>query len=254
MKKISANLLLSTLAMAFFALAGSTNPALSKCIQKHPIFGIDVYVADKYCPKEPVKAKAAKKKTGTAVKRKIAAPVVAAKPDKRIMKMQSMLASMGYNPGPADGYNGPQTRKAAGEFNISNDLPEKASTGSTVAVLTALSGKHSVPEMTKTAAVAPPITVAPPKVVAPPKAVMVSTSAPAFTPPSAPPEPAPVRDARVHKMQTLLANMGYNPGPVDGFDKPATRQAASKFNVANDLPKKASMGSTIAVLTGLMGK
>ncbi len=243
MKKISANLLLSALAMSIFALAGSTSPALSKCIQKHPIFGIDVYLEDKYCPKEPVKVKAVKKKTSTAAKpvakRKVATPVVAAKPDKRIMKMQSMLASMGYNPGPVDGFNGPQTRKAAGEFNISNDLPEKASTGSTIAVLTALSGKHSSPEMTKTATVAPP------------KAVMVSTSAPAFAPPSA---PAGVSDARVHKMQSLLAHMGYNPGPVDGYNKPATRQAAADFNIANDLPKKASMGSTIAVLTGLMGK
>ncbi len=249
MKKISGNLLLAGLTISVSALAGSTSPALSKCIQKHPIFGVDVYVEDKYCPKTPVKVKAVKKKTSTAAKpvakRKIAKPVVTAKPDKRIMKMQSMLTSMGYNPGPADGFNGPQTRKAAGEFNISNDLPEKASAGSTIAVLTALTGKHSSPEMTKTAAVEPP------KAAAPPKAVMVSTSAPAFAPPST---PAPVSNARVHKMQSLLASMGYNPGPVDGFDKPATRQAASDFNVANDLPKKASMGSTIAVLTGLMGK
>ncbi|MCP4935425.1 MAG: hypothetical protein GY927_14790 [bacterium] len=245
MKKISANLLLSALVISFFALAGSTNPALSKCIQKHPIFGVDVYVENKYCPKKPVKAIAVKKKTSPAaksiVKDKKSNPVVAAKSDKRIMKMQNLLASMGYNPGPVDGFNGPQTRKAAGEFNISNDLPEKASTGSTIAVLTALNGKHSSPEMTRTVVAK----------AAPPKAVMVSTSAPAFAPASA---PARASDSRVLKMQSLLASMGYNPGPVDGFDKPATRQAAADFNVANDLPKKASISSTIAVLNGLRGK
>ncbi len=272
MTKRSANLLLSGMAISIFALAGSTSPAMSKCIQTHPIFGIDVYVEDKYCEKKPAEVKAVKKKAPRVVKRQKAKPVMAAKPDNRIMKMQSLLSGMGYDAGPADGYDGPQTRKAAGAFNLANGLPEKASAGSTMAVLTMLTGKHKSPAIAKPVAVAAAKTVAAPKVVATakavaapktvaattktvaapkivaaaPKAVMVSTSTPAIA-------SARIRDSRIHKMQSLLASMGYNPGPVDGYDKPETRQAAVAFNIANDLPKKASISSTIAVLTGLRG-
>ena len=240
MKKISGNLLLAGMASLLFALAGSTSPAFSKCIQKHPIFGIDVYLEDKYCPKKAIKKtikkKAVQKKAASVVKRQKAAPVIVAKPDDRIRKMQTLLTSMGYNPGPIDGYDGPETRKAAAEFNISNDLPEKASTGSTIAVLEGLKGDDGIPKTETTMAIATPTTF--------------EATAPTL---ASAPTPAPVGDSRVRKMQTLLAKMGYSPGPANGINTPATKQAAGEFNVANDLPKKASASSTIAVLSALTG-
>ena len=199
---------------AVAVLTGSFGPALSKCVMQNPLLGVDVYMEDKYCPPKKVKKKAAGKKIArtktpnSTVRRNpkqvvVTKQVTAPKPEKRITDLQTMLTSAGYNPGPVDGINGPMTREAAAKFNLANDLPEKASIGSTNAVLAHLL--------------------------------------------------APKPDRRILEMQAMLSKMGYYSGPVDGHGSTATQKAAGEFNIANELPRKASLGSTIAVLRALMG-
>ena len=231
MKKTSANLLLAGMATSILVLASSANPAISQCIQKHPLFGVDVYVDDKYCQKKMIKKNAVKKQSSNGVVIKKSSRRVAVAPDDRVKKMQNMLTSMGYDAGPADGLKGPATRKAAGDFNVANDLPRNASTGSTMAILRSLKGPKASPSMAVKSDPAP----APQKMV------------------KAPTPEAPKGTKRVREMQTLLASMGYNPGTTDGIRGPSTQKAAGDFNVANDLPRNASTGSTLAVLKSLMG-
>ena len=290
MKNNSGHLLLAGAITSILALVGTASPAMSQCVQTNTVFGFDTFVDDKFCKtkavKKPIAKKAVKKAPPKVAKRtpaKIAQPqktepAIAAKPDSKIREMQSLLASMGYDPGPLDGYSGPQTEKAASEFNIANDLPKKAATPSTVAVLKGLSGKYASPEIatpiavpllqtakaepapvSTPAPVARPVAPAPaPTPVSAPAPAPVATPAPvlaAIAPAAATPAPAPapVSDRRIRKMQMLLSSMGYNPGRVDGIDSPETRQAAANFNIANELPKKAAIPSTIAVLMGLRG-
>ena len=126
---------------SFAVLAASHGPALGKCLKYHPllgVFGVDVYVEDKYCPKKPHTTKADK----TAMVKKIAPREIAveAEVDANVQMMQTRLTAMGYNPGPTDGLSGPETTKAANDFRASVGLPENSSTAKTLAALKRISG------------------------------------------------------------------------------------------------------------------
>ncbi len=130
--------------MTSFVLgAGLAGPAHAKCVVPHPILGIDTYVEDKYCPpkatKKAVRKKIRKRTRQTAMVKKMSASSPARGND--IRELQKRLAAMGYNPGAVDGIDGPATRKAASEFNISAGLPADASTVDTLSALKRISGK-----------------------------------------------------------------------------------------------------------------
>ena len=127
--KIIFNTMLASGFTAFIALTGFTSPALSECVKTHPIFGIDVYMADKYCQKANIKTAMVKKNAYRKMTGRSA-----------VREMQSRLTAMGYNPGPADGVSGPDTKKAASEFNMSVGLPADASTSATLKTLRRISG------------------------------------------------------------------------------------------------------------------
>ena len=52
----------------------------------------------------------------------LANPVYAA-PDKVVLEVQQKLHSMGYDPGPADGFWGMKTKTAIGRYQVKNKLP-----------------------------------------------------------------------------------------------------------------------------------
>jgi len=126
-------------------LAVSTSPALSECIQKHPVFGFDTYVDDKYCAKKPSARKTTKKKMAkastskTRVKTQNLMRVAAA--DNIIKEMQTLLAGVGYDPGPIDGHYGPKTKEAAKAFKQAVGLRTGTDAEETVEVLRRVSGK-----------------------------------------------------------------------------------------------------------------
>lgn len=117
---------------AFAILAVSTGPALSKCIKIDPLFGMKTYMDDKYCKQSSKKVR----KSTMARKR----PRVMAS-NSRVREMQNLLANMGYNPGPADGVSGPDTKKAANAFNTAVGLPTDSSTADTLKILKRIAGK-----------------------------------------------------------------------------------------------------------------
>lgn len=132
--KTTYNAMLAAGFTTFVILAGVTTPAFSKCIQPHPLLGIDTYVADKYCQKKSVRRKSVRTAmVGMKTSHKMTGR-------RAVREMQSRLTAMGYNPGPADGVSGPDTKKAAGEFNMSVGLPANASTSATLKTLRRISG------------------------------------------------------------------------------------------------------------------
>ncbi len=114
--------------------AGFSTPAFAKCQKASPLFGIKVYVDDKYCEKKmkPKKVHRAMKARSKPVKHRVAAkaPAMARKlppADPAVRELQTLLTKAGYNPGPADGISGPATEKAVGDFMATSGLPSSTS-------------------------------------------------------------------------------------------------------------------------------
>ena len=142
MERKKTDLLVATVAACVFITAASS-PALSRCIKKNPIFGFDVYMADKYCQKKGV-AKKARRKAPAMKKQKVAmakasAPAPVGRPapvaDKGVQHVQVLLAKAGFHPGPADGVEGPATRRAMSNFKNSVGLPSSSSMSNTMLIL-----------------------------------------------------------------------------------------------------------------------
>ena len=56
-----------------------------------------------------------------------------------------------------------------------------------------------------------------------------------------PATPAPAADPRVRQAQQALANLKFNPGPIDGRLGPRTRAAIMDFQDARRLPKSGEL-------------
>ena len=136
-------LLGASLGAAVFILTGFAEPALSACIKKNPLFGFDVYVEDKYCPKIAPKKnkriKAARPKRATPQKTIKKAKLPDANSDVR--KMQVLLTELGYKPGPVDGVQGPATNKALSNFQDTMGVTSSTSMANNLVLLHRLAGK-----------------------------------------------------------------------------------------------------------------
>ena len=230
MKMTRARLMAASVA-TLAVVAGSISPAVAKCAKKNPLFGFTYYTNDKNCPSamaKPAKPKAAPKvvkkaslSKNTMAKTKQTARPVHKRPagDPAVRDMQIKLAKAGYNPGSADGLNGPATARALDNFRKSLGLPSSTSHGNLMLALdrAAASGAASHSAAPKTAQKLPPA------------------------------------DPGVKKMQVLLKKAGYNPGPTDGVKRPATVTALNKFRETLGLPSSTSHGNLMLALNRAAG-
>ncbi len=136
---------------SFIMLSASANQALAKCVRIDPLFGFKTYVDDKYCEKKETKKKTVRKKSvklanvknKTTPKKKAASkkPLRVTTADKEILEMQTLLAGLGYDPGPLDGYKGPKTKEASTAFKKAVGLRIGTDTEETIEVLKRIAGK-----------------------------------------------------------------------------------------------------------------
>lgn len=145
-----------------------------------------------------------------------------------ILEVQTLLAARGYDPGPADGMFGANTRRAVRAYQIAMGLP--ADGFPTPALLSAL--KSAAPPLMAPASPAPPATA---------PASVAETAAPA---PEPEPEPEPAAEKKprprgrsltvrqVRQLQTDLRALGFLQGRADGDAGPRTSAAIRAFEAA----------------------
>ena len=122
-----------------------------------------------------------------------------------IREAQTLLAELGYQPGPADGFWGPKTGVAFRSFLVDQNLPE--SDVLTEALLSAL--RETAGRPTEIAS----------------DNGQISAQA-----------SQQISSDTIREAQTLLALLGYNPGPADGSWGPNTMRAYQSFLRDNNLP------------------
>ncbi len=122
-----------------------------------------------------------------------------------IREAQSLLAELGYQPGPADGLWGPKTGIAYQSFLVDQNLPE-----SDVLTEASLSALRETAER-------------------PTEITSYNGQIPA-------PALQQISSATIREVQTLLALLGYNPGPADGAWGPNSVRAFQSFLRDNNLP------------------
>lgn len=122
-----------------------------------------------------------------------------------IREAQSLLAELGYQPGPADGLWGPKTGIAYQSFLVDQNLPESdVLTQASLFALREASGRPT--EIASDDG-------------------QISAQA-----------PQQVSSDTIREAQSLLALLGYNPGPADGSWGPNTVRAYQSFLRDNNLP------------------
>ena len=122
-----------------------------------------------------------------------------------IREAQSLLAELGYQPGPADGLWGPKTGVAFRSFLVDQNLPESdVLTQASLFALREAAGRPT--EITSNGG-------------------QISVQA-----------PQQISSDMIREAQSLLALLGYNPGPADGSWGPNSVRAFQSFLRDNKLP------------------
>ena len=156
-------------------------------------------------------------------------------PAAAIREVQSLLGSLGYRAGPADGIWGRLTGEAYRAFLRDAGLPVvRTLTPEALAAMRAVAGLDAGGPETGVATGA-----ATPQVTAPAPVPRTTSAAPALIPqitiPASPPPPPPPASA-IREAQALLAQLGYAPGPADGRWSERTARAYRAFLPAAGLP------------------
>lgn len=145
-----------------------------------------------------------------------------------VAALQDLLIQLGFDPGPADGVFGPATEEAVSAFQSGHDLEADGvvGTGTRAALASALDGASS-----ETAA-----------------SEQVAGEAELGSRVLRP----GMRGSDVAELQSLLAGLGFDPGPVDGVFGAVTGEAVRRFQAAHDLEADGVAGpETVAALLGL---
>lgn len=84
---------------------------------------------------------------------------------------------------------------------------------------------------------------------------LLAGTAPGGADPALAPRPSmPVGDSLVLQVQSILADLGYSPGRVDGFSGPDTRRAIARFRADRGMqPGEAITADLLAELAGISG-
>ena len=154
-------------------------------------------------------------------------------PTSAVREVQSLLGSLGYRAGPADGIWGRRTGEAYRTFLRDAGLP-------VVQTLTpeALAAMRTIARREGGGAEAGVATgTVTPQVTAPVPVPRTASAAPALIPqitiPASPPPPPP---SAIREAQALLAQLGYAPGPADGRWGEGTARAYRAFLPDAGLP------------------
>lgn len=208
--------------------------ARADCVKRHPLLGVEISVADAECPKA-AKTPAAGRTTSRPA---AAGKAATAEPgDPELRQLQQLLARAGYQPGPATGVMNDRTKGAAYAFKQTYGLKAGTDAEETIEALReVLAGKRQ-PPAAKAATAAP--------------AKSVATAVAAVAPSGA--AEAQKGDPEIAALQTLLAAVGYNPGPVTGKNNPATRDAAHAFKRAMNMKVGTDTEETLEVLRRIRG-
>jgi peptidoglycan hydrolase-like protein with peptidoglycan-binding domain len=136
-----------------------------------------------------------------------------------VLRLQEVLSDLGYSPGPIDGISGPRTVAAVSAFQVDARLTADGLAGRVTRL--ALEKRY--------------------------EAVSVAADSAGST-------PSILRNGdrgpAVQRMQRLLANAGYSPGPADGIFGSKTELAVKQFQDAKGLRVDGLVGSnTMKALT-----
>jgi peptidoglycan hydrolase-like protein with peptidoglycan-binding domain len=133
-----------------------------------------------------------------------------------MQELQTLLRSLGIDPGPIDGKYGPKTQAAIARFQAQAGMAQDGK--ATTAVLNAV----------RAAAVQSVSTVKPAATPAPATPAPVKTTAAAST-------GTLTNGAQMRELQTLLQSFGINPGPVDGIYGTKTAAGIREFQAQNGM-------------------
>lgn len=129
-----------------------------------------------------------------------------------VRRLQDVLSDLGYNPGPIDGISGPRTVAAVSAFQVDAGLTADGLAGRITRL--ALEKRYEAANIATDSGVSTP------------SILRVGDRGPA-----------------VQRMQRLLANAGYSPGPADGIFGGKTERAVKEFQSAKGLRVDGLVGS-----------
>jgi peptidoglycan hydrolase-like protein with peptidoglycan-binding domain len=164
-------------------------------------------------------------------------------PANTVTGIQQRLANLGYDPGPIDGILGPETRAALANFQLDYGLPRTGQPDEDT--IKALRSVHENVEDDQRNALDG----------SQPAAAGLSGDDPAGAEPQEQPDktdeehdlPPPdysdemalgsdaSRPMSIACLQTMLTNLGYDPGPIDNLDGPKTRSGVKAFQADNQV-------------------
>lgn len=203
-----------------------------------------------------------------------------------VRQIQDALYQRGYDIGEIDGLMGPRTRAAIAAFERDMGLAETGIPSSELLIRLGLDpqpvSRSAAPAQSPAVASAPPkqqkseisrvlemagparTPAATPAARTSSRTVTTTTvriddliagAAPGGADPSLVPVPsAPVGDPMVAQIQTILANLGYAPGKIDGFVGPGTRDAIARFRADRGLPPSDGLSADlVAELSSVAG-
>ena len=157
-----------------------------------------------------------------------------------IKNLQTGLKNLGIDPGPLDGIYGPKTAAAIKTFQSRNYLNAdgKLSRWLYDMVLATATQSGGVP-------------VAQPVQSAPPVQYQAGSTGERFAPGTSqiiPPTETPLSQTEIRTLQSALAKMGIDPGPIDGIFGPKTSAAIQQFQSRSYMAADGKLSRTVYLM------
>jgi len=155
-----------------------------------------------------------------------------------IRNLQQSLANMGINPGPIDGLYGPKTARAIAGFQSQNRLAadgqlSRALYNAVLGTATrALPSEISIQPIDSRAPSAAPIMRDTGERLIPGTRELVGVE-------------TPLSPTQIRQLQTALARLGIDPGPIDGLYGPRTAGGIQQFQSRNFLPVDGKLSNAL---------